>query len=137
MALKDITEKAEKEGAKDVHKEAKKAQNIMSNLMKHVDEYAADYANIRTMENLKEILHVDMINKGKLLFEIKDDDSLMWIKSNTNKNFEKYHLYFFEVVMVAFEIETKEEILRDKKGKPKVTILGDIQKKQIKRVKYF
>ena len=132
VMLAEVKKQAQKKGAKKVEKEAEKAFFIMDKVLKHIDAYAKDYENILTMQQLKDILRVDMTDKGRLLQEVTNID--LWIKSD-EKRFQKYHLYMFEEVIVAYQIETREEAVKDDKGDVKVSGwgFGQIQKQQISK----
>ena len=133
VMLAEVKKQAQKEGSKKVEKESEKAFHIMDKLLKHMDAYAKDYENILTMEQLKDILRVDMRDKGRLLFEVKDID--LWIKSD-EQTYQKYHLYIFEEVIVAYQIEIREEAVKDEKGDVMTSGLfglGNIQKQQISK----
>ena len=68
--------------------------------------------------------------------KVKDNYNMdMWIKSDDEKRYQKYHLYIFEEVIVAYQMETREEVVTNDKGDAKSGFLGlgPIQKKQISK----
>ena len=128
MALADVKKQARKSNEPKIEIEAQRAYQAMSNIMDHINNYKKDMNNIESVLELQHVLHTDQLQeKGILFYETKEEVEV-YIKSFPQRVFNKFKLYIFEEVIVAFEIKNHD---RPKKG-PDGKIILDIWGNPIK-----
>eukprot|EP00092_Neocalanus_flemingeri_P028121 GFUD01030541.1.p1 GENE.GFUD01030541.1~~GFUD01030541.1.p1 ORF type:complete len:1184 (-),score=262.71 GFUD01030541.1:2327-5611(-) len=112
MMLGEIQKHATKSKKREVESEARKGNDMMKNLVKHIDQYASDHNYIETMKELKEeIKDVPVQNLhdyGVLSFEIANID----MKKVSGKSFSQFQLLLFENYLVALEL-TEEQTFQN------------------------
>ena len=99
--LEEIVKQAGKHSEADVEVEAKKAQEIMRNVLKHLNDFDDDYNNIVKVEDLEETYNVSLRAFGKIHLSLPSVDA--YLKS---KELQKYKLYILEEALVLLHQES-------------------------------
>ena len=118
MILGEIVKEARKLDYTRIEKEAQKAQDMMKNMMYHVDRCTNDHRNIEIVRKLYEMNEMKcgecaLREQGLLLFELNDIDLHMKHREET---FRQFKLFVFEELLVAFELKERPILLKNKDG---------------------
>ena len=96
MMLGEIQKHANASKKRDIEKEARKANDIMKNVVDHIDRYSNDHNYIETLKALKEEVKDIPVEKlhdfGVLIHEIAEID----MKKVSGTSYNKFQLLLFE-----------------------------------------
>eukprot|EP00092_Neocalanus_flemingeri_P026485 GFUD01028707.1.p1 GENE.GFUD01028707.1~~GFUD01028707.1.p1 ORF type:complete len:1203 (-),score=297.06 GFUD01028707.1:58-3408(-) len=113
MMLGEIQKHANTSKKRDIENEARNANDLMKNLVHHINQYATDHNYIETLKELKEeVKDVPVQNFhdfGVLSFEIANID----MKKVSGKSYGQYQLLLFENYLVALELTEEETFLNE------------------------
>ena len=98
--LEEVVKQARENSVNDIEFEAKKAQDLMSNLVKHLNDFTDDYNNIIKVEDLEEAHDFSLRTFGRIHLDMPNVDAI--IKS---KESQKCKLYILSEALLLIKHE--------------------------------